>query len=64
MSFILILKDIDDIEVFKGKEKQSFLTTDVDILHQHFKISGIENLPDQLKFYLKVKMIRRLFKQF
>ena len=55
VSFRFILKDIDDIEVFKSKVRQSFFTIDVDILQQHFEISECENLPDQLKFYLKVK---------
>ena len=54
VSFRFILKDIDDIEVFKSKVRQSFFTTDVNILHQHFEISECENLPDQLKFYLKI----------
>jgi hypothetical protein len=55
VSFRVIAKDIDEIEVFKCKVRQSFVTTDVDILHQHFEISGLENFPDQLKFYLTVK---------
>ena len=54
VSYRFILKDIADIEVFKIKVRQSFLATDVDILKQHFEISGLENLPDQLKFYLKI----------
>ena len=54
-TYRFIVKDIDDIELFKSKVRQSFLTTDVDIQNQHFEISGLEKLPDQLKFYLKVK---------
>ena len=49
-----IVMETKDIEVFKSKVRQSFFTTDVNILHQHFEISECENLPDQLKFYLKV----------
>ena len=41
--------------MFKRKVKQSFLAADVDIQNQHFEISDIEKLPDQLKFYLKTK---------
>ena len=55
VSYRFIVKDIEYIEVFKRKVRQSFLTTDVDILNQHFEISGYEKLSDQLKFYLKIK---------
>ena len=48
------MKDISDIEVFKSKVRQSFLATDVNTLKQHFEISGLEKLPDQLKFFLKI----------
>ena len=44
-----------DIEVFKNKVRQSFLSTDVDLLNQHFEISGYEKLVNQSKFYLKIK---------
>ena len=54
-TYRFIVKDIDDIEVFKSKVRQSFLNTDVYIRNQHFEISGLEKLPDQLKFYLKMK---------
>ena len=59
VSFRFILKDIDDIEMFKSNVRQSFFTTDVDILHQHFEISGLENVPGQLKFFLKVKNYKK-----
>ena len=58
-TYRFILKDIGDIEVFKRKVKQSFLAADVDIQNQHFEISDIEKLPDQLKFYLKTKNDRK-----
>ena len=54
VSYRFILKDISDIEVFKSKVRQSFLATDVNTLKQHFEISGLEKLPDQLKFFLKM----------
>ena len=54
VSFRMIVKDTDDIQVFKNKVRNSFFTADVDIVHQHFEISGLETLPDQIKFYLKV----------
>ena len=36
ISYRFIVNDIEDIEVFKSKLRQIFLTTDVDILNQHF----------------------------
>ena len=55
VTYRFILKEISDIEVFKNKVRQSFLATGVNTLKQHFEISGLEKLPDQLKFYLKIK---------
>jgi hypothetical protein len=55
VSFRIIIKDPKDIEVFKTKVRQSFLTKDVDLLNQHFEVSGYEELEDQSKFYLKIK---------
>jgi hypothetical protein len=55
VSFRIIIKDPKDIEVFKTKVRQSFLTKDVDLLNQHFEVSGYEELKDQSKFYLKIK---------
>ena len=55
MCFRFIVKEIKDIEVFKSKVRQSFLNTEVDIFNQLFEISGYEKLPDQFKFYLKIK---------
>ena len=53
--FRFIVKEIKHIEVFKSKVRQSFLNTEVDIFNQLFEISGYEKLPDQFKFYLKIK---------
>ena len=55
VSFRIIIKDPKDIEAFKTKVRQSFLTKDVDLLNQHFEVSGFEELQDQSKFYLKIK---------
>ena len=55
VSYRFILKEIKDIEVFKKKVRQSFLVTGVNTFEQHFEILGLEKLPDQLKFYLKIK---------
>ena len=49
-----IVKKIEDMEVLKSKVRHNFITTEVDILNLLFKISGHENLKDQLKFYLKL----------
>ena len=43
-----------DIEVFKSKVRQSFLSTDVDLSNQHFEISGYEKVAGKSKFYLKI----------
>ena len=58
-----IAKEMKDIGVFKRKVIQWFLTAEVAIFNQLFGISGYKNLQYQLKFYLKIKMMRRLLKQ-
>ena len=44
-----------DIEVFKSKVRQQFISTEVDISNQHFEISGYEKKNNQSKFYLKIR---------
>ena len=55
VSFRIIIMDTKDIEVFKCKVRQSFLSKDVNLLNQYFEVSGHEKLKDQTKFYLKIK---------
>ena len=44
-----------NIEVFKSKVRQQFISTEVDITNQHFEISEYEKKNDQLKFYIKIR---------
>ena len=55
VTFRIIVHDTKDIEAFKSKVRQSFLTNEVDLSNQYFEVSGYEKLEDQPKFYLKLK---------
>ena len=55
VKFRIIVEDTKDIEDFKSKVRQSFLTNAVDHLNQVFEVSGYEKLKDQQKFYFKIK---------
>ena len=61
-SFIVKVNNVClNIEVFKSKVRQNFISADVDIPKQHFEISGYEKVKDFIDPILFLLLIFRGF---
>ena len=67
MTYRFIVQDTalsNNKEAFKNQVNEIFSTSEVEMSNRLFEIFGYEQLEDQSKLYIKIKMRRKQLRQF